>query len=506
MDIDQHSLVTPRILVIGANGYIGSNLVPALLREGHSVKATSRNLTQLSKQRWNNHPNVSLHHLDLANDVSDTLLDILKDVDIVYYLVHGMALGSSFYDYEVAMAQNVSNALSRTKISRIVYLGATQPDGESSPHLSARKATGNILRESGVQVVELRAGIIIGSGSAAFEVMRDVVSHLPIVIAPTWIKSQSCPIALETVIIYLKRMVTLSLMGSPIYEMKGPDTISYEQQMLRLARLMNKRIVIIKLPFLTPKMAAAWLSVVTSVPTPIATALVEGLSHHLVAHIADVSDAIPLPPIHFEVAVETALSAESDVVRNEIWGYDPDAILRWHKGYGYYPKHAGFSVDTDATAHDLWVNIQKVGGDEGYFFGNWLWELRGYIDAAFGGDALVKRRPKSNTLNVGDYIDSWKVIQCEPLQHLSLLFGMKAPGLGRLEFTLTDHDTHRTIDIRAWWHPAGFRGLLYWFAMMPAHLFIFKGMAIALAKKKRGNRNQSIAPLLTFVFMLRFQT
>ncbi|MDD1780625.1 SDR family oxidoreductase [Enterovibrio sp. ZSDZ35] len=483
MNISQDPVSASRILVIGANGYVGSNLVPALLRAGHHVKATSRNLSQLSKQVWHRHPNVSLHHLDLDGECAAALSELLHNIDIVYYLVHGMASGSAFYDYELAIARNVSNALSLSHVKRVIYLGATQPEGKSSPHLSARKATGNILRESNVQIIELRAGIIIGTGSAAFEVMRDVVSHLPAVIAPIWLTSQSSPIALETVIRYLGQMVTLSLDGSLVLEMKGPEVISYEQQMQRLARMINKRILIIKVPFLTPKMAASCLSIATSVPTPIAAALIEGLSHNLVSDTTDVSTLLPLPAIHFEAAVETALSSESDVVKNEIWGYDPDAISRWHKGYGYYPKQAGFSVDTDATAEQLWKNIQKVGGDEGYFFGDWLWVLRGYIDALFGGNALVKQHPSGDNLGVGDFIDSWKVIQCEPLKHLSLLFGMKAPGLGRLEFTIIDHGTHRTLDIRAWWHPAGFRGLLYWFAMMPAHLFIFKGMAIALAKK-----------------------
>ncbi|KXF80655.1 DUF2867 domain-containing protein [Enterovibrio coralii] len=472
-----------RILVIGANGYVGSNLVPALLREGHFVTATSRSLAQLEKQNWHAHPNVSLVQLDLAEECAELLGKTLLGIDVVYYLVHGMASGTSFHDYELAIARKVSTALSKSQVSRLVYLGATQPDGESSSHLSARKATGNILRESGVQVIELRAGIIIGSGSAAFEVMRDVVSHMLIVVVPKWVSSQSCPIALETVIQYLLRLVTLSLEASPILEMKGPEAISYEQQMRRLARLLNKRIAIFKVPLLTPKMAASLLSVVTSVPTFVASALVEGLSHNLVSDKPDISSLIPLPAINFEAAVEVALANESDVVKSEIWGYDPDAIARWHKSYGYYPKQAGFTVKTNASASALWKNIQKVGGEEGYFFGNWLWQLRAYMDAAIGGEALKKRRPNADTLSVGDYIDSWKVIQCDKQKHLSLLFGMKAPGLGRLEFSIEEHGDFRTLDIQAWWHPAGFPGLLYWFAMMIPHLFIFRGMAFALAKK-----------------------
>lgn len=469
------------ILVIGATGYVGSYLVPALLADGHHVVASSRSLTTLKQRPWCQHPNLSLKTLDLSKGCD--LGPYLVGIDCVYYLVHGMNSGKDFYQYELDMAHHLSRALSRSDVSRVVYLGATLPDSELSTHLAARKATGNILRDSGKQVIELRAGIIIGSGSAAFEVMRDVVCNLPVVVTPVWVKSKSYPIALSTMVDYLRKLLALDVIGSPIFEAKGTEAISYQDQMRRFARLINRRFLLIKLPLLTPKVAALWLSVVTSVPKPIASALIDGLKHELTPKGEDISEHIPLPLIPFEHAVEKALSEESDVVKSDIWGFDKDAIARWHKDYSYYPKQAGFCVETDASAESLWQHIQKVGGDEGYFFGNLLWTVRAYMDALIGGDALKKRRPSSDALQVGDYIDSWKVIKCDAQQHLSLLFGMKAPGLGRLEFTIRDKGDIRELDIRAWWHPAGFKGLLYWFAMMPAHLFIFRGMAFALAKR-----------------------
>ncbi|EOD77153.1 putative nucleoside-diphosphate-sugar epimerase [Grimontia indica] len=470
-----------KMLVIGATGYVGSHLVPNLLALGYQVIATSRSLETLKHQAWHNHPNVTLAEVDLLDE--GDLSSILSGVSQVFYLVHGMASGSDFYQHELNMARHVSNQIAKSQVSRLIYLGATQPNNVTSTHLAARKVTGNILRDCGKQVIELRAGIIIGSGSAAFEVMRDIVSHLPVITTPVWVRSKSSPVALETMIGYLTKLIEVPVEGSPIFDVSGPEVISYEDQMRRFARIINKRIFIIKVPLLTPKISSMWLTLVTTVPKSIASALIDGLRYDLLPTGKDIGTLIPVPQLGFEQAVESALSNESDVVKNDIWGFDPDAIARWHRNYGYYPKHAGFTVETDATAASLWSNIQKVGGDEGYFFGNWLWKIRAYMDAAVGGNALGKRRPQRSSLETGDYIDSWKVIQCHPQKHLSLLFGMKAPGLGRLEFTVKDLGETRLLDIRAWWHPAGFSGLLYWFAMMPAHLFIFKGMAFALAKK-----------------------
>ncbi|WP_028025656.1 DUF2867 domain-containing protein [Enterovibrio calviensis] len=473
--------VTGKVLVVGATGYIGHHLVSALLKPQHNVVATSRRFSRLQNQAWSSHPQLETRQVDLHN--GDGLSHALDGVSTIYYLAHGMASGSDFYQYELDMAHHMASALSNSNVDRVIYLGATQPEGVSSTHLAARKATGNILRDSGKQIIEIRAGIVIGSGSAAFEVMRDIVSHLPIITAPATIQSQSRPIALETMIGYLMAAMSMPMEGSATFDASGPEVISYEDQMRRFARIIDKRVAIFKVPFLTPKMATRWLSIVTTVPKPIAQSLIHGLDYDLLPTGTDLSTQVSLPHISFEHAVESALANESDVVKNDIWGFDAEALARWHKGYGYYPKQAGFSVNTDATAHDLWQKIRHVGGDEGYFFGDSLWTLRAYMDAAVGGNALKKRRPDPESLKAGDYIDSWKVLRCEKNQHLSLLFGMKAPGLGRLEFTIVDHGEHRTLDIRAWWHPAGFLGLLYWFAMMPAHLFIFRGMAFSLAKK-----------------------
>ncbi|MGF1686998.1 SDR family oxidoreductase [Photobacterium japonica] len=469
------------VLVVGASGYVGSHLVPELANAGYTVKATGRNLNLLKKRGWEATGNVTLHHLDL--NAPDNLDDLLADVDSVFFLVHGMNHGHDFIDIELDAARHFSNALKNSTAKHVIYLGALQPAEGHSDHLSARKATGDILRESGIPTTELRAGIIVGPGSAAFEVMRDFVYHLPVLLTPKWVTSRNSPIALRNVIHYLLTLITLPPQANRIMDMAGPENLSYQDQLRKLGKLAGKKVRIVPLSFLTPSFATIWLRFITSVPTNIASALIGGLRFDLPADGHDLQTLIPQKLLSYDEAIQHSLSHESEVVRNEIWGFDPDALARWQSGYGYYPKQAGYTLKTDATCEQLWRQVQLVGGKEGYFYANFLWRIREWMDAAIGGDALHRYRRDPDTLQLGDKVDSWKVINLEANRFLSLLFGMKAPGLGRLEFTIEDKGDHREVDIRAWWHPAGFSGLLYWFAMMPAHLFIFRGMTHALVKR-----------------------
>ncbi|WP_299015323.1 SDR family oxidoreductase [uncultured Photobacterium sp.] len=469
------------ILVVGASGYVGSHLVPELANSGYQVKATGRNLDLLKKRGWEAIPNIELIELDLNKHTN--LDSILTDVDAVFFLVHGMNQAHDFIDFELNAANNFSQALKKSQVQRVIYLGALQAQSGNSRHLAARKATGEILRESGIPITELRAGIIVGPGSAAFEVMRDFVYHLPIIIAPKWIKSHNSPIALRNLLHYLLELLHFTPCRHQILDVAGPEDLSYASQMRKLGKHIGKKIHILPIPFLTPSFAAHWLKFITSVPNNIARALVGGLRYDLPADGSAIQSLIPQYLLTYDEAIEESLSHENEVVRNEIWGYDPDALARWQPGYGYYPKQAGYTLRTDATSDQLWQQIQLVGGKEGYFYANFLWRIREWMDHLIGGDARNRYRRDPEKLELGDKIDSWKVIHIEPNRFLSLLFGMKAPGLGRLEFKIDDKGEYREIDIRAWWHPAGFSGLLYWFAMMPAHLFIFRGMTHALVKR-----------------------
>lgn len=474
-----------RVLIVGASGYVGSQLIPLLLAQGFHVTAAARHIDYLHL-RTSPHPNLTLRHLDLTDPVETDLC--VQNMDCAFFLVHGMAKGHDFVEYELSLAKNFRDAVTKSKLQHLVYLSAIQPTGESSEHIQARKMTGRVLRESLVPVTELRAGIIIGPGSAAFEIMRDFVYNLPIIVAPKSIESKANPIALENLNAYLLLLVNEIPASDRIFEVGGPDTLTYRQQFEIICQVTGKNKKILSSSLLTPYWASQWLGLITSVPSNIGRALLSGLEHDYVADINPISMHYPQTLIPYKQVVEQTVADDGEYIRSNVWGFDPAALTRWQAGFGYYPKQTGAFIETTLTKEQLWDVIAQLGSKkEGYFFANGLWRTREWLDIFFGGAKPIRRRPVDAELKTGDFIDSWKVIHCQTHRFISLLFGMKGPGLGRLEFTITDHGNTRELNVTAWWHPKGFAGLLYWFAMMPAHLFIFKGMVKAIVKKAGKN-------------------
>ncbi|WP_370607181.1 DUF2867 domain-containing protein [Citrobacter werkmanii] len=466
-----------RILVLGASGYIGQHLVQALSQQGHQVLAAARRIERLEKLQL---ANVSCHKVDLT--WPDNLTPLLTDVDTVYYLVHGMGEGGDFIAHERQVAMNVRDALRSIPVKQLIFLSSLQaPRHEQSDHLRARQITADILREAGVPMTELRAGIIVGAGSAAFEVMRDMVYNLPVLTPPRWVRSRTTPIALENLMYYLVALLAHPTSHHRVLEAAGPQVLSYQEQFEHFMAVSGKHRLLIPIPFPTSWISVWFLNVITSVPPTTAKALIQGLKHDLLADDAELRALIPQKLIPFDDAVRSTLKEEQKLVNSSDWGYDAQAFARWRPEYGYFAKQAGFSVDTSASLKALWQVVNRLGGKEGYFFGNFLWKTRAALDLLVG-HKLAKGRPENPLLQVGDAVDSWKVIIVESEKQLTLLFGMKAPGLGRLSFTLEDKGDHRRIDVRAWWHPHGMPGLFYWLLMIPAHLFIFRGMAKRIAK------------------------
>ncbi|ANR81002.1 NAD(P)-dependent oxidoreductase [Kosakonia sacchari] len=472
-------------MVLGASGYIGQRLVEALSQQGHQIKAVARNLTRLQKQQL---PGVSCHRVDLW--WPQELPALLTDVDTVYYLVHSMGEGGNFVAHERQIALNVRDALQGSSVKQVIFLSSLQAKGETnSDHLLARQYTGDLLRAAGIPVTELRAGIIVGAGSAAFEVMRDMVFNLPVLTPPRWVRSRTTPIALENLLHYLVELLQHPAQEHRVFEAAGPEVLSYQQQFDHFMRVSGVHRPLIPIPLPTRLISVWFLHLITSVPPTIAKALIQGLKHDLLADDTELRRLIPQTLIPFDDAVRRTLQEEEKLVNSSDWGYDPQAFSRWRPQYGYYPKQAGYTVKTTASLSALWEVVNRIGGTERYFFGNILWQTRALLDHLIG-HKLPRGRPAHPFLQTGDAVDSWKVIIVEPEQQLTLLFGMKAPGLGRLSFTLTDKGDHRLLDVRAWWHPHGMPGLWYWLLMFPAHLFIFRGMAQRIAHIAEQNREK----------------
>ncbi|UAN53340.1 DUF2867 domain-containing protein [Serratia sp. JSRIV002] len=477
-------MTSQRILVLGASGYIGQHLIPRLTEQGHEITAAARRIEWLEEQNW---PHVSCRYVDVYRP--ETLTAALWQIDAVYYLIHGMGDGDDFIEKERQAAENLRDALRGSNVKQVIFLGALQPEGNSSPHLIARKLTGEILRQSGIPVTELRASIVVGPGSAAFEIMRDMVYNLPILTPPRWVRSKSSPVALDNLLTYLTELLQHPAQENRIFDVAGPEYISYQTLFERFIKISGKKRWLIPVPLPTRFISVWFISMITSVPTSIASALIQGLNHDLPADGKPLQALIPQPLQTFDEAVKETLRREDEVVDSADWGYDPEARARWRPGYGFYPKHAGCEVDTQASSEALWHVVQQLGGKEGYFYANILWQIRARMDDMIG-NGVVYGRPRRDTLEIGDLVDGWKVITKKPLRQLALMFGMKAPGLGRLTFSIKDLGDRRQLDVRAWWHPAGFSGLLYWFVMMPAHLFIFRGMAKRIAQLAEEYDNQ----------------
>jgi uncharacterized protein YbjT (DUF2867 family) len=468
-------------LVFGASGYIGSHLVPRLLDEAIPVRASSRSRDALAARGWD------AAELVQADALEPGSLDaVLDGVRVAYYLVHSMGAGKDFGRLDLEAAANFAAAAEAAGVERIVYLGGLVPADADSEHIVSRRDTGDQLRRGKVPVTEIRAGIIVGPGSAAFEVMRDLVYHLPLMVTPRWVQAKSPPIALDNLLMYLVRLPQIEEAEGRVFEAGGAETLTYAQMMRVLAEVGGKRPpLIIPVPVLTPKLSSYWLRLITSVPTNIARALIEGLKHDFTADDAELRRLVPQHLLGFREAVEAVFAAErasEPVVAR--WVEGAFAVRQQRIDYAYYAKRAGASAETTASPAAVWELVSAIGGDNGYYYLNGLWQLRELLDWIAGGPGRRHGRRHPAELRVGDQIDSWRVLGLEPERRLSLAFGMRAPGAGMLEFVLEPLDNGGTrLSITAYWHPAGVWGLLYWYAFAPAHGVVFSGTAREICRR-----------------------
>ncbi len=474
-----------RCLVFGASGYIGSHLVPHLVAQGRRVRASARSRAVLEARAW---PGVELVAADAL--VPETLPAALEGVEVAYYLVHSMGAGRDFGRLDLIAARHFADAAARAGVRRILYLGGLVPADADSEHILSRRDTGEVLRRGSVPVTEIRAGIIVGPGSAAFEVMRDLVYHLPVMVTPRWVQAKSPPIALQNLLVYLAEVPWVAAAASQCLDAAGPETLTYARMMDILAEASGKRRPwIIPVPVLTPRLSAYWLRFVTAVPTNVARALIEGLRHDFDADDRILRTLVPQTLLGFREAVAAALDLERRGEPVTRWTEGAFAVRGQRIDYAYYAKRASGSSETRADPAAVWRLVAAIGGDSRYYYLNTLWSIREWMDWAIGGPGLERGRRHPREVQPGDRIDHWRVLGVEPEKRLSLAFGMRAPGAGVLELELTPLPNGGTrLTATAYWHPAGVWGLMYWYSLEPMHLIVFKGLTREICR--RAERDQ----------------
>jgi len=489
-----HDGKPPLCLVTGANGYIGGRLVPELLAMGYRVRVLARNSSRVAQHIWADQ--VEIVDGDATN--IDVLGKALAGVDVAYYLIHSLMLKADFEADEIKTAKIFSQVAKEQDVKRIIYLGGIiNDDHDLSAHMSARSGTGEVLRNSGVPTIELRAGVVIGSGSASFEMLRNLTERLPFMVTPKWLKNRIQPIAVRDVLRYLVGAASIPSEVSGVFDVGGPEVFTYLEMMQRYAAAagLRKRIII-PLPVLTPRLSSGWVGLVTPVPYTLARRLVESLKHEVIASPSKINDYIPLPEgglTPFAQAVKLALVKIKDARVETRWSgasipgapsdplpTDPD----WAGGSLYRDVRTVRSHDDSL---EVWKRIESIGGDNGYSTATWAWQLRGFADRLVGGVGLRRGRRDPNKLIVGDAVDFWRVEEMIPGKLLRLRAEMKMPGLAWLEFELAvDEATGESVVTQtATYAPKGLWGHLYWWLVFPMHGIVFPSMARFVLKGKR---------------------
>lgn len=483
-----------RVVVFGASGYIGSNLVPLLIERGHQVRAAARRLEVLEGRQWQG---VELWTADVLDPQS--LGPALQGMDAAYYLVHSMGAGKDFAARDRRAARNFREAAAERGVGRIIYLGGVVPGGPPSQHLKSRLETGEILRQGSVAVTELRAGVIVGAGSAGFEVIRDLVNHLPVMVTPRWVKSMTQPVALADLLSYLAGVLDHPETAGRTYDVSGPERLRYRDMLLEFGEIVGRRPRLIAVPVLTPRVSSYWLDLVTSVPASVARPLIEGLRNDTLADDSQIRQVMPIPLHTYREAVKAALEQEETAAIPARWEEGALAFRGYDAAVSFYSKGHTEVVGCRAPRETLWSVISSIGGRRGYFYANYLWGIRGVFDRLIGGVGMRRGRRHPTELRPGDALDFWRVAAVEPGRRLTLVAEMKLPGAAVLELEAQDGaDGGSNLVMTARFNPAGVLGLLYWYGIHPVHHLIFRGMPVALARAAEEEwvaRSSSATPL-----------
>lgn len=472
-------MTTSNVLVLGATGYIGGRLVPRLLAEHHGVRCLVRSPKKLAGKTWNN---VEIVQGDVLRP--ETLDQAFQGIDVVFYLIHSMTGGDKQFERnDRTAAENVAQAASHSSVKRIIYLGGLgDRNSKQSPHLRSRHEVGDILRTSKIPVTELRAGIIIGPGSASFEMIHHLVNRLPIMICPRWVNVKTQPIGIDDVLNYLVESVNNEATKGEMIDIGAPEILSFKEMMLTVARVLKLKRWIIPVPVLTPRLSSYWMNLITPIPVSLARILIESSRYETICENKKAKELFSFTPASFDETVKRALektqtgdletkwtAASAPVTEPDI---DPSHLLTEKQ-----------VVEVETSPENVFRVVSSIGGNNGWLFANWLWRFRGFLDKQIGGVGLRRGRRHATEIGIGEALDFWRVEDVQPGKRLLLRAEMKLPGRAWLEFNLKQTGPMRTtLTQTAKYYPKGLLGLLYWYLLYPVHRILFRGLANRIAK------------------------
>jgi uncharacterized protein YbjT (DUF2867 family) len=472
-----------KILLTGATGYIAQRLVPVLLGNGHEVICCVRDRLRFNSEKYQS-SSLSVIEADFLK--KETLQNFPADIDAAYYLIHSMATSTGdFEKMEAISAINFKDSVQKTKARQVIYLSGIVNEEKLSKHLMSRKHVEEILASGSFALTTLRAGIIIGSGSASFEIIRDLVEKLPVMIAPRWLNTRSQPIAIRNVIEFLTGVLLNDQTFNKSYDIGGPDILTYKQMLLEFARVRGLKRRIGVVPVMTPKLSSYWLYFIASTSYALAQNLVDSMKVEVICKENNLKELLAIEPVNYEDAIKEAFEK---IELNQVPSSWKDALTSatLNNGISRYaevPVH-GCYIDARKIKiddHDRVIKkIWAIGGLNGWYYGDWLWRIRGFIDKLFGGVGLRRGRKSQTEISPGDALDFWRVLIADKNEKRLLLFAeMKLPGEAWLEFRI---DAQNILNQTATFRPLGLFGRLYWYCLLPIHGFIFRGMIRNIAK------------------------
>ncbi|MFW9842868.1 MAG: SDR family oxidoreductase [Candidatus Thorarchaeota archaeon] len=466
------------ILVLGATGYIGSRLVPRLINKGHRVRCLVRNIDRARK--------AGLEGADLIEGDAlrpETLACAFNDIYAVYYLIHSMGAGEeAFEQLDLQAARNTADAARRAGVRRIIYLGGLGKKGsEQSPHLRSRHRVAEVLRESDIQVTEFRAAVVVGTGGISFEMVHHLVNRLPFMICPRWVNINTQPVALSDVLRYLAECLAKPETAGKTIDIGGPDILTYREMMLTAAKVLGLRRLLVQVPVLTPRLSSWWLKLVTPLPVATARALIESVRSETICENDLAQRYFDFRTASFEEAARLVLTS---VRADNMDAIDPAST---NHNMLIDPSHYRVDrrrIEVPASADTTFRVVSSIGGENGWYFADWLWRTRGVIDRLLGGIGMRRGKNHAGKVKVGDKIDFWRVERFDAGRRLLLRAEMNVWGKAWLEFEVRPLTEESSELIQtAWYYPRGLFGLVYWYVVLPVHIIVFKGMANAIARR-----------------------